>query len=494
MRFSGPIRVLVIDDDKEDFFLLKELLLEVPQQKFIANWVSSFEEGKKALLSQEHDVCLLDYRLGSRTGLDFLREAMYEGCRIPIILLTGYGEQEIDLEAMQMGAADYLTKSQLSAHLLERSIRYSIHRLQTLDTLKEREETIRELLDSTFEGILVHNDEGTILTVNRSAGKILGYSSEEMLGKKLSRYFEEDTLKSALQESGISPVESVEGQGIRKDGQTVELEISTKHYRHRGASARLIAFRDVTSRKQFEAQIIMQERLASVGLLASSIAHEIGTPLGVIRGRAEYLLMQVKDNAEVKKSVDSIVSQIDRVSKLIRSLLNLARGDQVKATGRVNLESAVSEVIELMAHELRKNEIEVRNEISVSMPIIANADAGPLHQVLLNLFVNSVHAIGTARELGRCSGHYIQIRAIDEGSHWILGIADSGCGISEKDQKKLFTPFFTTKEIGVGTGLGLVTCFRIVESWGGSIQVTSEEGVGTEFQLSLPKTPSTKSP
>src|SRR5207302_1054236 len=103
-----------------------------------------------------------------------------------------------------------------------------------------------------------------------------------------------------------------------------------------------------------EAQILMQDRLASVGLLASSLAHEIGTPLGVIRGRAEYLELQLKDNVAIKKNVEVIISQIDRVSKLIRSLLNLARGDQMKSAERVFLNVIVSEVIDLMAHELRK--------------------------------------------------------------------------------------------------------------------------------------------
>src|SRR6185437_3738701 len=106
-----------------------------------------------------------------------------------------------------------------------------------------------------------------------------------------------------------------------------------------------------------ETQIMMQDRLASIGLLASSLAHEIGTPLGVIRGRAEYLALQTQDAPPIKKNVEIIVSQIDRVTNLIRSLLNLARGDEIHQSGEVNLSQIFAEVLDLMAHELKKHSI-----------------------------------------------------------------------------------------------------------------------------------------
>ncbi len=239
--------------------------------------------------------------------------------------------------------------------------------------------------------------------------------------------------------------------------------------------------------KEREAQILVQDRLASIGLLASSLAHEIGTPLGVIRGRAEYLEMQVGEE-KVKKTVEIIITQIDRVSKLIRSLLNLARGERIQHSGKISLYEVVTEVIELLAHEFRKNNIEVRNELNPEPPVEVKAESGPLHQVLLNLFINSVHAIDSAKKVGRTDNHYIHISREDSEKHIILKIADTGCGISPENMKNLFKPFFTTKEIGVGTGLGLATSYRIMESWGGSIQVKSEEGNGSEFRILFPKT------
>jgi len=347
------------------------------------------------------------------------------------------------------------------------------------DRLESSLSSIQSLMDSTFEGIIVHDPDGLILHANRSAAEIFGYESKEMIGTSLWHYCNQD-----CREAQQIPIE---GTGTRKDGSRLSLSVVGKPFQYNNQDANLVSIRDITEEKLMEAQILMQDRLASVGLLASSLAHEIGTPLGVIRGRAEYLALQVQNDAGIKKNVDVIISQIDRVSKLIRSLLNLARGDEARHMGATHLNEIVSEVIDLMGHELRKHGIEIRNEVDKTVAVAVKAESESLHQVLLNLLVNSVHAIGTAVKNGRASGHFIRVSARDLEKQWALSVQDSGCGISEANLKNLFKPFFTTKDIGVGTGLGLATSYRIVESWGGSIQVDSKEGVGTEFRILLPK-------
>jgi two-component system cell cycle sensor histidine kinase/response regulator CckA len=475
-----PVPILVIDDDEDDFLMLKTLLFEGQERSFQLEWASSYESGKRALARRAHKVCFLDYRLGGQTGLDLLKETLADDYKIPIILLTGYGEHEVDLEAMRIGAADYLIKDQITPALLERSIRYAIHRAQS-------HENIRSLLDSTFEGIVLHDKQGLILEINRAGAQIFGASSSEMLGTSLPQYFCEESKTSLIDLLNATGPINQEAIGITKEGARLNLELCGKPYQYQDREVRLTAIRDVTSRKQMEAQILMQDRLASVGLLASSLAHEIGTPLGVIRGRAEYLAIQMQDAPPIKKNVDIIISQIDRVTHLIRSLLNLARGDQIRQSKEVNLSQIVSEVLDLMAHELRKNSIEIHNTIKASLPIHVRADAQPLHQVLLNLLVNSVHAIQSAIQSGRGGPHSIRITAKEGEEAFLISVGDTGCGISAKNMKHLFKPFFTTKGIGLGTGLGLATSYRIVESWGGKIHVESQEGFGTVFTISLPK-------
>lgn len=482
---NSHVRILLVDDDEDDYIVIRDLFDELANG-YKLEWLSSYDAALAAMARREHELYLVDYRLGAQTGLDLLRAAIEAGYEAPIILLTGHGDHEIDIEAMRVGASDYLVKGKLTAPLLERSIRYSIHHAETIRRLREREENFRDLFNSTFEGVVIHKD-GKIIDANRPAADIFGYSRRDMLGTQIES-LAPDRAKSALREAAESktgaPQELV---GMRKDGTELFLEVAAKLYHYRGEDVRLVAIRNISSRKQMETQILLQDRLASVGLLASSLAHEIGTPLGVIRGRAEFLALQVKDDANVRKNVEIIASQIDRVSSLIRSLLNLARGEHKANISGVLLDRIVNEVVELMAHQLRKEAIRLENRVSPDAKIMARAEADPLHQVLLNLLVNAVHAIESAIKQGRKDNHLISIFTEDAGDQWALSVQDTGTGISPANLKNLFKAFFTTKDIGEGTGLGLLTSYRIVEAWGGKITVQSQEGVGTTFRVLLPK-------
>src|SRR6266481_2434380 len=128
MIHTGPVRVLLIEDDEDDYILASELFSEIPGRRFALDWVKTFESGLEALCRNQHDVALVDYRLGARNGVELLRAATERGCQLPVILLTGAGEHEVDLEAMRVGAADYLVKTQLQSNTLERSIRYALQR------------------------------------------------------------------------------------------------------------------------------------------------------------------------------------------------------------------------------------------------------------------------------------------------------------------------------------------------------------------------------
>jgi PAS domain S-box-containing protein len=479
------LSILLVDDDEDDALIIRDLVGEVQGLKLELKWVPTYEQAVEELDKQTYGVCLVDYRLGARTGLELIRERVSAGSSTPFVMLTGAGDRNVDLKAMQAGAEDYLVKSQLNSNLLERSIRYAVHHARALQAIKEREENFRSLLDSTFEGILVCAADGQVVTLNRAAASLFGYDLHEMLNLSTSSVL--DMSQVPQTHSGANSSLTFETTGFRKDGTRMQVEISRKPYRFKNRDLFLCAVRDVTAKKQMEAQILMQDRLASVGLLASSLAHEIGTPLGVIRGRAEFLCLQVKDIPEVKKNVDVILTQIDRVSHLIRSLLNLARGEKGREPVSVSLSQVVNEVVELMGHELRRNDIAVTVHVPEDIRLHVKAESQPMQQVLLNLLVNAVHAIDEAKKKGRTGQHSIRIEARSLRGECVLSVHDSGCGISPQNMKHLFTPFFTTKEVGVGTGLGLATSYRIVEAWGGTIRVESELGQGTIFRITLPQ-------
>lgn len=378
---------------------------------------------------------------------------------------------------------------------------------------------LRSALDKSAI-VAITDKAGTIIHINDKFCKISQYSKEELLGQNHrilnsayhGREFFIDMWKT------ISSGELWEGEikNRAKNGQYYWVHTTiVPVLDDRGRPYQYISIRfEITDRKKAEeqvriyadylersntelqksiqtvldreAQILVQDRLASIGLLASSLAHEIGTPLGVIRGRAEYLEMLSSDNATLKKNVGIIISQIDRVSKLVHSLLTLARGDPSQQSKDLYISEAVEEVLELMNHEIQKRAIEVRNTVPKTALHI-HSSHGSLQQVLLNLLVNSVHAIDSAIKARRLTAHFIEISLEDKDSNWGLSVKDSGCGISPENMKHLFKPFFTLKDVGVGTGLGLATSYRIAQTWNGSITVQSCEGVGSEFCVLIPK-------
>ncbi|MBK9293259.1 MAG: PAS domain S-box protein [Oligoflexia bacterium] len=341
--------------------------------------------------------------------------------------------------------------------------------------------------------VAITDKAGRIIYVNDKFVQISGYSREELIGKTHriinSGYHPKEFFSSMWEQISQGNAWSGEVCNRTKNGSLYWvattiipfLDEDSKPYQY-------VAIRfEVTDKKNAESQVIFQDRLASVGLLASSLAHEIGTPLGVMRGRAELFKMQCKDNEAAKDGVEIIIQQIDRISGLIKSLLNLARGESSAKHGAGSIAVILRDVISLMHHEFKKHSIEIEFNILDSHLIKIGADTKPLHQVFLNLLVNAVHAIDSEIKSGKSSRHKIKIYTTDEDKFWAVHVEDTGCGISDKNMKNIFKPFFTTKDVGVGTGLGLVTSYRIVEGWGGVIKVKSQKGQGTTVSVFLPK-------
>jgi signal transduction histidine kinase len=236
-----------------------------------------------------------------------------------------------------------------------------------------------------------------------------------------------------------------------------------------------------------DADLLIQERLAAVGMLASGMAHEIGTPLGVIRGRAEVLLIRNHLNEGIQKDLRIIIEQSDRIARLMKSLLNLARGDDMQTSQALDLGKVVNDVLDLMERVLMLDDVKLIKEIPDSVPFRVHAESEPFHQILLNLIQNALHAIEAARTSGRLDGHFIKISISQQGEDWCLQVEDSGCGMTPEVIRNLFRPFFTTKGIGKGVGLGLSLSYRILESWKGSISVSSTPGAGSCFKIHLPR-------
>ena len=194
---NNPIKVLLVDDDEDDYILIRDWLSEFQLGECELEWLDNYQLGKNVIADNKHDIYLLDYRLGAENGLELLRVSIEFGCSSPIILLTGRGDRDIDIEAMKAGAADYLEKSQLNAPLLERSIRYALERKQTEQKLREQ----AALLDVATDAIFVQDLDNKILYWNKAAESLYGWKKNEAIGKKTTEIWQEkkiSQIKSAF--------------------------------------------------------------------------------------------------------------------------------------------------------------------------------------------------------------------------------------------------------------------------------------------------------
>jgi signal transduction histidine kinase len=231
---------------------------------------------------------------------------------------------------------------------------------------------------------------------------------------------------------------------------------------------------------ELEQQLRAAETLAVAGKLASSLAHEVGTPLNIVSGRAEFLQMSPSLDEAARRDLGIIVAQIDRISKIIRSLLDSVRPQKLELQP-TSLADVLDGMLPLLNYPARRRGVGIVTSVPPDLPML-RADPGQLQQVLINLVLNGVDATPASRHIT------IRAEAGDEGSQPGVAIAvhDTGPGIPVEIQAKVFEPFFTTKAAGQGTGLGLAICRDIIKGHGGYITVESTPESGTTFTMWVP--------
>lgn len=222
-------------------------------------------------------------------------------------------------------------------------------------------------------------------------------------------------------------------------------------------------------------QLRRTERLAELGTLASGMAHEIGTPMNVILGRAEHLMQRTADE-RIQKGLEIIITQVERITKIMNQLLTFARRCPLERRS-IDLRRTIADCLEVVQERIARHRISIETVYDEDMPLVF-ADPDQMSQVLLNLVINALHAMP--------NGGVLRITLSRSGGDLKLVILDTGHGIAESDLQKIFNPFFTTKEVGKGTGLGLTVVHGIVQEHGGSIAVESQSGQGTTFTITLP--------
>ena len=193
------VRILIIDDDEDDFFITSEYLRQIEEYNLKIDWCYKFSDAVQHLQKQSYDMYFVDYRLGAKTGLDFLREAVKLGVEEPIVLLTGKGNKTVDIEAMQMGATDYLIKTDLTVDKLERCIRYSLERTAYLKALRANERKYRSIFELSKDAVFIADKNLIFRDMNQATCELLGASKEAILHQSLYEFIPDEMQKKLLE-------------------------------------------------------------------------------------------------------------------------------------------------------------------------------------------------------------------------------------------------------------------------------------------------------
>jgi PAS domain S-box-containing protein len=358
-------------------------------------------------------------------------------------------------------------------------------RKQVEEALRQSEEKHRTILEEMEDSYFEVDLGGHFTFVNNAVCRHLGYTREELIGMSYKGFTAEDDIESVFRVFNEvyrtdEPNKSFNWQIIRKDGVQGFVEALVSPLRN--SKGEIIGFRgvgrDISERRQMEEQLIVADRLASIGELASGIAHELNNPLTGIIGFSQ-LLAERNVPEEIKEDLKLINSEAQRAANVVKGLFTFAR-KHPSVRQLTNINDVIGKVLELRAYEQKVSNIETVINLAPDLPKIG-ADFFQLQQVFLNIVTNAEYFMLKAHNKGTLTITTGRLEDIVR-----ISFTDDGPGIAEKDLGHVFDPFFTTKEVGQGTGLGLSISHGIVTTHGGRIYAESKQGKGATFVVELP--------
>lgn len=532
--------VLIVDDDK----IICEQLEKELKRNFFKTFLAA--DGKTAIETFDReriDILLIDVRLPDMDGLEALTKVKEKKPDCEVIIITGFGTQEIAIQSLRRGAIDYIEKpikiDELNAalgraqeKLAEKEELSYKNTLLVLDDDKEIVTRLKRFLEKEgYEvfGAFSGNQALDIIEKNKIDVVITDIKMDDLDGievlKRAKRLYKdiEGIMVTGYKDRELS-INSLRAGAIDYITKPIDLEellISVKKaierinlnrnrlYRNRELkiSSDIISKMNEELERRIEersnelndtqAQLFQTSKLATLGEMSTGLAHEMNQPLGgisLIAKNFRKLLERGRlSKEEIESGLDDIETSVKRMSKIIQHIRTFARQDTLKFI-QVDVNETIDSALSLLGEQLRLHEIEVVTDLSTSLPRITG-EPYQLEQVWINLITNARDAVDEKEK--RISDGILQVTdykkvitistTCDQGSKSIeLRVGDNGIGMTEEQREKIFDPFYTTKEVGKATGLGLSISYGIIENHKGKIETESKDGEGATIRVILP--------
>jgi two-component system cell cycle sensor histidine kinase/response regulator CckA len=483
------VRVLLIDDNPDDRLLaLRELRREFPN-------IQAMEIGTARELAigleTNYDLVVTDFQLRWTDGLVVLRAVKSRRPKCPVIMFTGTGSEEIAVEAMKAGLADYVLKSPRHYVRLAASARTAMENAKTQQRATDLEGRLQGLLGRLNVGIFRATLEGLIIQANPAFLKLVGWKELPRDAHIQELYFRPEIYTDHVRELRENmQLHEYEMEFCRADGSP--RWVSMTQTLGQDSHGELIVdglIADISERVVLEEHIRKTQKMESIGQLAAGVAHDFNNLLTIIQGHTN-LLLDEKSEPEALDSLKRISAAADRAATLTRQLLTVGRRQRMAPTP-LNVNDLLRNVEGLLRHVLGER-VYLETNYKPELPETL-ADAALLEQVIVNLAMNARDAMQqggvltistTVCEIDR---HYTRRNLeAEQGSFICLRMEDTGCGIDAATLAHLFEPFYTTKDVGKGPGLGLAAVYGIVKQHKGWIDVSSRLSQGTIFDIYLP--------
>jgi PAS domain S-box-containing protein len=498
---GNQTHILLVEDESAHAELISRAFYD-NQKEFRLAVAATINEARSYLEASNPDLVIVDFLLPDGKGTDLLTVEK-ETSPYPIVMMTAYGDENLAVEAMKAGALDYVVKSESifsdMPHIAERALRewnHIIQRKQAENALKEREAMLRAVMTASPVGICLELDQ-VIKWHNEGLSRILGYANGSLKGKKVRDFYTEEdefnrTKNQLLSEINKKGIGQVETKWLTENGEIIDCYLqSTLLDPPRASNGLITTITDITDRNKLQQRLIEAQKMEAVGTLAGGIAHDFNNILAAIMGNAEMgMFEEISDST--KHNLDQILMASHRAKDLVKQILTYSRkSEPIKKPFRIT--PIVHETIKMVRATIPST-IEIQSELESSTGVIL-ADLTQINQVLLNLCTNSAQAMAGKGgiltvglfDVNLDSDNVVLYPNADPGAYVKLMVKDTGTGIAPADIERIFDPYFTTKEAGKGTGMGLAVAYGIIKSHGGHVKVYSELGDGTTFEVLFPR-------